>query len=655
MSQKIAHTKMAPAQVLRKYWGYEHFRSPQAAIIQAVLDGNDTLALLPTGGGKSICFQVPALLQPGICIVVSPLIALMKDQVYNLVKRNIPAKAIFSGMSPREIDITLDNCVHGQAKFLYVSPERLKTDLFLARLKRMEVNLLAIDEAHCISQWGYDFRPPYLDIAEIRPIIDAVAGKPVPVLALTASATPRVQQDIMDKLQFRQGQRFTKSFARDNLSYLVYPEDNKPGKLVEIFSRIEGTGLVYVRNRRKTKQVAEWLQKAGIAADHYHAGLEPALRNRKQENWIQGKTRVMVCTNAFGMGIDKPDVRAVIHIDIPDSIEAYYQEAGRAGRDGKRAYVAILHDPGNTDDLQRNVERKFPDLKFVRKVYQALCDYYQLAVGSGEGYTFDFDVGDYCRTYRLPVGDTYRALQLLESEGLVLATDAVYLSPRVKVTATRQQLYELEVANRRLDPLIKMILRSYEGAFDHYVKVNEQQIAQVLHLTVQELRTFLKELQQKGFIHYEPYKDKPQLVFLRPRQDTRHFMGIDTQRLSHRKKIYTQQVKSVLKYVFNRHQCRQQLITRYFGETGVPACGQCDVCKGKTSTGVDLPAFQVIQAAVVQALAEGPVALTTLSEQLPDYAPEQITPVLRWMTDHSLVVQDVDGTVRIADTKSRDL
>lgn len=655
MSQKVAHTRMTPLQVLQKYWGYDSFRSPQERIIQSVLAGTDTLALLPTGGGKSICFQVPALMRPGLCLVVSPLIALMKDQVYNLVKRNIPAKAIFSGMSAREIDITLDNCVHGNVKFLYVSPERLKTDLFLARLKQMPVSLLAIDEAHCISQWGYDFRPPYLEIADIRPILDKVAEQRVPALALTASATPRVQDDIMDKLRFHQGQRFTKSFARDNLSYMVYPEDNKPGKLVEIFTKVQGTGLVYVRNRRKTKQVAEWLQKAGIAADHYHAGLEATQRARRQENWISGKTRVMVCTNAFGMGIDKPDVRAVIHIDIPDSLEAYYQEAGRAGRDGQRSYVALLYDPNNTEDLKSGVARKFPDLKFVRKVYQALGDYYQLAMGSGAGYTFDFDVGDFCRTYRLPVRETYRALQLLEAEGLLLATDAVYLSPRVKVTATRQQLYELEVANRRLDPLIKMILRSYEGAFDHYVKINEKQMARLLHLTVEELRKFLKELQQKGYIHYEPYKDKPQLVFLRPRQDTRHFMGIDTQRLGHRKKIYTQQVEAVLKYVFNRHQCRQQFICRYFGEQEVPPCGRCDVCKGKKQTGVALDDFEAMEAIIKAALAEGPVSLTELTGRAAHYNSAHVTEVLRWMTDHGLVQQDVDGTVRIADTKSGDL
>lgn len=652
MSEKIAHTKSTPQQVLKKYWGYDSFRSPQEDIIQSVLQGNDVLALLPTGGGKSICFQVPALLQPGICIVVSPLIALMKDQVYNLVKRRIPAKAIFSGMSPREIDITLDNCVHGQAKFLYVSPERLKTTLFLARLKQMTVNLIAVDEAHCISQWGYDFRPPYLDIADIRPIVDAVANKPIPIMALTASATPRVQQDIMEKLRFRQGQRYVKSFSRDNLSYMVYAEDNKPGKLIAIFNKIPGTGLVYVRSRRKTKQVAEWLQKAGITADHYHAGLSPALRNNKQENWLTGKTRIMVCTNAFGMGIDKPDVRTVLHIDIPDSLEAYYQEAGRAGRDGQRSYVAILYDPNNTDDLQSGIERKFPDLKFVRKVYQALGDYYQLAVGSGEGYSFDFDVGDFCRTYRLPVGDAYRALQLLSAEGLILATDAVYLSPRVKVIATRQQLYELEVANRRLDPLIKIILRSYEGAFDHYVKIQESQVARLLSLTIDELRTYLKELQQKGFILYEPYKDKPQLVFLRPRQDTRHFMGIDTQRLSHRKKIYTQQVQAVLKYVHNEHLCRQVLITRYFGEENTAPCGQCDICKGKKQTGLGLPAFEDIQQAINKALHDGPVQLTALDAALPDYATEQIATVLRWMTDHQLVQQDSDGSVRVANVKS---
>lgn len=643
MKKHDKHTQLRPLDVLQKYWGYSSFRAVQQSIIESILDGKDTLALLPTGGGKSICFQVPALMQPGICLVVSPLIALMKDQVYNLVRRGVLAKAIFSGMSYREIDITLDNCVHGEVKFLYVSPERLKSDLFLERLKQMKVNLLAVDEAHCISQWGYDFRPPYLDIADIRPIINEV-----PVLALTASATPRVQEDIMEKLHFRNGQRFLSGFGRSNLRYMAIREENKPGKLVEIFTKVSGSGLVYVRNRRKTKEIARWLQKAGFAADHYHAGLSAAVRNRRQEAWVSGKTKIMVCTNAFGMGIDKPDVRVVVHADIPDSLEAYYQEAGRAGRDGKVSYVAILYHDKDEERLRKGVDRKFPDLKWVRKVYQALGDYYQLAVGSGEGQTFDFEVGEFCRSYRFPVHTAFQALRILETEGLIAATDAVYLSPRVKVTATRKQLYDLEVKNRRLDPVIKFILRSYEGAFDHFVRIDEKRMAATLQLTVEDVRAYLRELQLKGLLYYEPYKDKPQLIFLRPRQSTTHFMGIDTGRLQHRKKIYRQQVEGVIKYVKNANRCRQQFIQHYFGETKAQPCGHCDVCKAKIkSTGLDIATFEQITAAIQQHLQE-PMPIQQLADRVDTAHNDAIGEVIRWWTDHGWLIQDVEGKIRLS-------
>ena len=418
--------KASPNDILKQYWGFDSFRPLQEDIIQSVLDGKDTLALLPTGGGKSICFQVPALVKEGICIVISPLIALMKDQVYNLQKRGIAAVAIFSGMHYKDIDRILDNCIYGNTKLLYLSPERLTSDLVRERIKKMKVSLIAVDEAHCISQWGYDFRPPYLQIAEIREYLPKV-----PIMALTATATPEVVKDIQEKLEFKRGEVFQQSFLRENLAYVVLEEEGKMEKLFKVLTGVRGSGLVYVRNRRKTKEIAMFLKKYRITADYYHAGLTNEERSQKQEAWINDKIRIIVATNAFGMGIDKPDVRVVVHMDLPDSLEAYFQEAGRAGRDGQKSYAVLLYNQGDKLDLERRFELSFPPLKEVRLTYQALGSYLQLAVGSGEGESYDFDLVEFSRVYGFSTVKTFNCLKVLERAGWIALSESIYIIRQV--------------------------------------------------------------------------------------------------------------------------------------------------------------------------------------------------------------------------------
>ncbi len=623
---------MTALEVLKKYWGYDSFRAPQDEIIAAVLEGKDTLALLPTGGGKSVCYQVPALMKEGVCIVVSPLIALMKDQVLHLRKRKIRASAVFSGMSRHEIDIILDNCIYGNVKLLYVSPERLKTELFRERLTKMNVSLFAVDEAHCISQWGYDFRPPYLEIAEIRSY-----HPDVPVLALTASATKKVSDDICHKLDFKKGYKsFRKSFSRPNISFLSYDDGDKEGKLLKICKKVSGSGIVYVRNRKKTKEIAELLQKEGIKADYYHAGLDMRKRNARQEAWINGHIRVIVSTNAFGMGIDKADVRFVIHIGLPDSLESYYQEAGRAGRDGKRAYAAILFNRRDASRLKQSVEEKYPPIDFVKKVYQNLCDYYSLALGSGSGYSFDFEIVDFCRTFRLQPLHTFNALRILENEGLIVLNDAVYLSPRVKVVCERQVLYELEVSNRQLAPVTQAILRSYEGAFDYYVRINEKQLAATVGLSVEQLRKKLEQLQKLRIISYEPYKDKPQIMFLLPRQSNKSDLGMNVSAIAFRRKVSMEKARGMLFYVHNKVKCRERVILEYFDERSLSNCGHCDVCRERERESLRSDAFDLIFEEIRNVLLKEPKSVRDLPELI-KAGNQDVVKAVRWLTDQGLI------------------
>ncbi|MDR2281818.1 MAG: ATP-dependent DNA helicase, partial [Sphingobacterium sp.] len=545
--------------ILKQYWGYDNFRPLQEDIIDSVLNGRDTLALMPTGGGKSICFQVPALLQEGICVVISPLIALMKDQVEQLRSRGIEAIAIYSGMGYREVDVALDNCIFGKTKFLYLAPERLYSDLVRERLRYMKVNLWAIDEAHCISQWGYDFRPSYLQIADLREL-----HPKVPFLALTATATPDVVVDIQEKLGFTMPNVLKRSFARINLGYMALEEENKMNRMLRIVKKVGGTGVVYVRNRRETQEVARFLLNHGVPADFYHAGIGMKERAIKQDAWFSNKTRVIVATNAFGMGIDKSDVRFVIHLDIPDSLEAYYQEAGRAGRDEKKAFPVLLYQRSDRDKLWTNVENSFPEITFIQQVYHYLANYYQIAYGAGKGSFFDFDIVDFSKKYGLDLLQTLSALKFLERDGWLALSEAVYIPSRLKFEIDFQELYKFQVQSAKYDPIIKAVLRTYGGVFDFYVPINEYEFAKKLKLPYEVIVELLQGLEKQQIASYLKSTDKPQLQFLQSRVDYKN-LYIDSDFLRERRQIREQQVKALYHYL-DEKVCRSQALLSSFGE-----------------------------------------------------------------------------------------
>lgn len=560
-------------QILQQYWAYPAFRPLQEDIIRSVLAGQDTLAVLPTGGGKSICFQVPALAREGICLVISPLVALMKDQVTQLQQRQIPAIALHAGLHKREIDIALDNCIYGNIKFLYLSPERLQTEIFQERVKRMKVNLIAVDEAHCISQWGYEFRPPYLQLAALRELLPQV-----PVIALTASATPEVVTDIQEKLQFRQPRVFQKSFARSNLSYSCLETETKAGRLLQVLQSTSGSAIVYVASRRLTGEVAGYLRQHRIGAQAYHAGMSHAERSQVQQDWIQNKTRVMVATNAFGMGIDKPDVRLVVHLDLPETLEAYYQEAGRAGRDEKYAYATLLLAPNDTENLRQKVTQAYPPVETLRRVYQCLANYYQIAVGSGELESFDFNLEDFARTYKLKPLEAHYALQKLQSEGFVQINEAYFLPSRVMVTLQHEDLYRFQVANPALDPLLKMLLRLYGGnLYTGFVKISEKTLGEQLRAPVETIKKSLTYLQQRNILIYDPQHDTPQVVFTTPRHDA-PALPLDIRRYNALRANALARMEEVIRYVSTSDRCRTRLLLAYFGEQSDEACRICDYC-----------------------------------------------------------------------------
>ncbi|MCE6990749.1 ATP-dependent DNA helicase RecQ [Dyadobacter sp. CY323] len=559
--------------VLRRYWGYETFRPFQEEAIKTVLNGNDVLVLLPTGGGKSICFQVPVMASEGVCIVVTPLIALMKDQVEQLKKRSIPAAAIHSGMSRNEIDITLDNCIHGNTKFLYVSPERLRTDILLARAKQMQICLLAIDEAHCISAWGYDFRPSYLLISDFRKQIPKV-----PVMALTATATEEVRADILDRLEMRNARVYKQSFARANLSYSAFAEENKERKLLQVLKNVPGSAIIYVRTRKRTKDLADSLVRQGISAQSYHAGLPFKERSDRQSAWIKNQTRVVVATNAFGMGIDKPDVRAVIHFDLPDSLEAYYQEAGRAGRDEKKAFAVALFNNIDLDELTESVERKYPPIEVLRRVYQSLANYYRIAVGSGEFSGFSFDIQEFTGIFGLAVNETHYALKLLEEEGFIQLSENFNDPSKVHFLVDNRQLYDFQIRYQEMDSFIKVILRMYGGElFTEYVRISEVEIAQTYFAPEREIIQKLNFLAERDIIEYEPRKDKPQLTFLTPRYDAT-LLPLNVFEIGKKKDRDLKKAKAVVHYATHTHICRTLLLLEYFNEFDAHACGVCDNC-----------------------------------------------------------------------------
>lgn len=563
---------MQPHDILKTYWGYNQFRPNQEAIVNSVLSGNDTLALLPTGGGKSICFQVPALAMNGICIVVSPLIALMKDQVENLQKKDIKAHAIYSGMNYREIQTIINNCINGDVKFLYLSPERLIGSNLRSQLQLMEICLLAIDEAHCISQWGHDFRPEYRKIAEIRELMPKAT-----VLALTASATNKVASDIQTQLGFKKENVFRNSFERSNLHYIVRYTEQKFDKILDALQKITGSALVYVRSRRKTEEVAYMLQQLGIKAGFYHAGLDFLTRVTKQEDWIKNRVRVMVCTNAFGMGIDKPDCRLVIHYEMPDSLEAYYQEAGRAGRDGNRAFCLLLYNHTDKINLQDRIDSNFPPETDIRQVYQALCNYYQIPVGKQNNRSLVFDLDDFCKKYKLVKAKTMAAIKVLAQIELIHLSETFFEQSKVKMLANHETIYRFQVDNAKYDGIIKILLRSYGGLFDNYVTINEGFLARKLNLSTDAFKSILNNLTKLQVIDYIPQTESAQITFIAERVEAT-YISFEKSNLKLRKEMYVEKLNAMVNYCEQETTCRSRNLLAYFNEQYTLDCGKCDVC-----------------------------------------------------------------------------
>lgn len=611
-------------EILKTYWQHDTFRPMQEDIIQSVLLGHDTLALLPTGGGKSVCFQVPALAKPGICIVVSPLIALMKDQVENLKSKGIEAVAIVSGMAKREVDIALDNCVYGGVKFLYLSPERLLSELVQERIRYMNVNLLAVDEAHCISQWGYDFRPPYLHIADLREL-----HPNVPVLALTATATQDVREDIQQKLLFKKPNVFSKSFERRNIAYVVKHEEDKLRKLLEVVHGVKGSGIVYVQTRRECAELAKFLTDNRVKADMYHAGLTSDERAKKQESWKSNQTRVMVATNAFGMGIDKPDVRFVIHKDAPNSLEAYYQEAGRAGRDEAKAYAVLLYNESDRYKMLKKFQLSFPSVDEIKRVYSHLGSYYHIAYGAGAGVSFDLDLADFCSKFKLDITKTINAFKFLERDEYISFNESAFLPSRFRFEVEHETLYNFQIQNQGWDAFIKSILRSYGGAFESYVRLKEFDVARRSGLSVQQVIEGLKQLQEYGLLSYFPQNDQPQLTFIKPRQQQ---VFVNTAYIEERKAIYRRKMEAVLAYASHK-QCRSQLLLAYFDEPGADKCGVCDVCLEEKRKHSAADIRDEITNDIVQLLGGAPVDLDTLVSAIKSGTEKEALDTIRQLLD----------------------
>ena len=627
--------------VLVKYWGYPSFRPMQEDIVDSVIAGRDTLALLPTGGGKSICFQVPAMAMEGVCIVVTPLISLMKDQVQHLKNINISASAIYSGMHPSEVEIAYNKAVFGNLKFLYVSPERLMTDAFIEAVKKMKVCLLAIDESHCISQWGYDFRPPYLKIAEIRPYIPDT-----PVLALTATATPKVVEDIQFRLGFKEPNVFQTSYERKNVTYNVVKIADKYSLMYRLFMKMnQGSGIVYVRSRKRTKVIADWLQSAGISATFYHAGIDAHTRDQRQKLWMDGRIKVIVATNAFGMGIDKPDVRLVIHMDLPDSLEAYFQEAGRAGRDLKPSEAFLLVAETDIKQLKDNLQQSYPELQRIRDIYDALGNYFQIPVGTGNCQSYDFDMSDFANRYGFSLLEVFNALKLMEREGLFALSEAMDAPSQLMIKASREDLYRFQVEYPDFDHIIKYLLRNYPGILSDFVKIKEEQISQKLGVDVNNVEQTLKKLESYNFLTYIQRHDKPQIQYLTERQDTRHFTLSD-EVYRDRKDDATRRVQAVIDFVNNDDECRSVQLLRYFGEKIKTRCGKCDVCNIRNRMNINDEEYKNISEIILEELKKRVVPLYETPSLAKNYLEEKVLETVRWMLDNGIIEQDENGNLK---------
>ena len=627
--------------VLVKYWGYPSFRPMQEDIVDAVIDGRDTLALLPTGGGKSICFQVPALAMDGVCIVVTPLISLMKDQVQHLKNINIPAAAIYSGMHPSEVEIAYNKAVFGNLKFLYVSPERLMTDAFIEAVKKMKVCLLAIDESHCISQWGYDFRPPYLKIAEIRPYIPNT-----PVLALTATATPNVVEDIQLRLGFKEHNVFQTSYERKNVTYNVINVADKYGLMYRLFMRMQsGSGIVYVRSRKRTKVIADWLQSVGISATFYHAGIDAKTRDERQKQWMDGRIKVIVATNAFGMGIDKPDVRMVIHMDLPDSLEAYFQEAGRAGRDLKPSEAFLLVAESDIKQLKDNLQQSYPELERIKTIYDALGNYLQIPVGAGNGQSYPFDMNEFANSYGFSLLEVFNSLKLMEREGFFALSEAMESPSQLFIKASREDLYRFQVEYAEFDAMIKYLLRNYPGILSDFVKIKEEQISHKMGIDVTQVEQTLKNLEKYNFLTYIQRNGKPQIQYLTERQDTRHF-ALSDEVYKDRKDDATRRVQAVIDFVNNDSECRSVQLLRYFGEKIKTRCGRCDVCSIRNQMKINDEEYKNISELILDELKKRVVPLYETPSLAKNYLEEKVLETVRWMLDNGIIEQDENGNLK---------
>ena len=622
---------MSYLEILKQHWGYDNFRGIQEEIIQSIGQGKDTLGLMPTGGGKSITFQVPALAKEGLCIVITPLIALMKDQVRNLKERGIKAVAIYSGMTREEILVALENCIFGDYKFLYVSPERLDTEIFQTKLRRMNICMITVDEAHCISQWGYDFRPAYLKIAEIRQMLPEV-----PILALTATATPEVVNDIRLKLGFREGgQTFRMSFERKNLAYIVRHTEDKQKELIHILQKIQASAIVYTRNRKRTREVTELLTANNISATFYHAGLSNEAKDQRQKSWLTGESRVMVATNAFGMGIDKPDVRIVIHIDMPDSPEAYFQEAGRAGRDGQKAYAVLLYAKSDKVNLNKRISDTFPDKEYIRKVYEDINFFFQMAMGDGAGCTFAFNIDEFCRNFKHFPVQADSALKILTRAGYLDYTDEQDNASRLIFTLRRDELYKLQEYEADIEKLIHVILRSYTGLFTDYAFINEESLSIRTGLSRQRVYEILVMLTQRRVLHYIPRKKTPYIIYSQKRIEKERLI-ISPEIYERRKESYASRIKAMIDYATAEEKCRSRMLLHYFGEKNEHNCGQCDVCLKKHESGIKLGEFQELKERILEALKEGPLTSVELCEKLKVSA-TQISPIVSFLISEEII------------------
>lgn len=619
--------------ILKQYWGYDHFRGIQEDIIRSVGEGKDTLGLMPTGGGKSITFQVPALAQEGLCLVITPLIALMKDQVRNLRERGIKATAVYSGMTREEILIALENCIFGNYKFLYISPERLGTEIFQIKLRSMHVSLITVDESHCISQWGYDFRPAYLKIADIRQLLPGV-----PVIALTATATPEVVKDIQERLQFRQENVFRMSFERKNLAYIVRHTEDKEGEMLHILQRVNGSSIVYTRNRKKTKEIAQLLNRNHITATFYHAGLSDETKDLRQKAWLKGEYRVMVATNAFGMGIDKPDVRLVIHADVPDSPEAYFQEAGRAGRDGMKAYAVLLFCPRDKITLKQRISDTFPEKDYIRKVYEDINFYYQMAMGDGLGCTFAFNLDEFCHNFKHFPVQTDSALKILTRAGYLEYTDEQDNASRIMFTLTKEELYRIHEQNADTEKLIRILLRTYTGLFTDYAYINEELLAKRSGLSRSQIYETLLFLTRQHILHYIPGKKTPYIIYTRERQETDRIY-LSKEVYEERKESYRRRIEAMIEYAESENKCRSRMLLHYFGEKNEHNCGQCDVCLQHHHSGLKQSQFDEISHQILALLKTSPFSPQELKTQI--QAPEeQVTKVIAYLLSEEIIHQE---------------